>query len=117
MTVVSKRVVRYWEGKLESATSLAPAGIQPHDHVALDYSGLPWRIWVSQAFQVRTGLKPLDRFRRETLPRDATLVVVPWDAPLLQRPEDSWPAAPPNWHPVLLRTSYAGGWVAWRPEG
>ncbi|MGI5328776.1 hypothetical protein [Actinomadura nitritigenes] len=115
MAVVSKRVVRYWEGELESATSLAPAGLQAHDHVALDYSGLSWRIWVSQAFQVRTGLEPLDRFRRETLPRDATLVVVPWDALLPQRPEDSWPSAPPNWHPVSIRTTYAGGWVAWRP--
>ena len=117
MTVVSKRVVRYWEGKLESATSLAPAGLRADDRVALDYPGLSWRIWVSQAFQVRSGLKPLDRFRRETLPSDATLVVVPWDAPLRQRPEESWPAAPRNWHPVTVRTTYAGAWAAWRPEG
>jgi hypothetical protein len=116
MTVVSHRVIQHWERKLASATSLAPAGLRADDHVALSYPGLSWRITVSQAFQARNGIKPIDRNRRETLPPDTTLVVVPWDA-LLTRPEGSWPAAPAGWHPVAVRTTYTGDWVAWRRGG
>jgi hypothetical protein len=116
MTVVTDRVIHYWERKLESATSLAPAGLRAQDHVALNYPDLSWRIWVAQSFQVRTGLEPFDRYRRETLPPDATLVVVPWDG-LLMPPEVSWPAAPANWHPVSVRRTYTGDWVAWRRDG
>jgi hypothetical protein len=116
MTVVSHRVIQHWERKLESATSLAPAGLRPDDHVAINYPGLSWRIQVSQAFQVVNGIKPIDRNRRETLPPDTTLVVVPWDA-LLTPPEASWPTAPAGWRPVAVRTTYTGDWVAWRREG
>jgi hypothetical protein len=112
VAVVTNRVTEYWERQLGSATSLAPAGLRPQDHVAVNYPGLAWRIWVPQAFQVRTGLQPLDRYRRETLPPDTTLVVVPWD--VLSMPKKSWPAAPPDWKPVLARVTYAGDWVAWR---
>lgn len=112
ITVVGDRVIRKWQGELASATSLAPAGLRAGDRVAVNYSGLEWRIWVAQAFQVRTGLKPFDRHRRETLPPDATLVVVPWD--FLAPPEASWPAAPAGWHPVSIRVTYAGDWIAWR---
>jgi hypothetical protein len=114
VVVVTNRVTEYWDRQLAAATSLAPAGLRPQDHVAVNYPGLEWRIWVPQAFQVRTGLEPLDRYRRETLPPDATLVVVPWDFLSTPMPESSWPAAPPGWKPVLVRMTYAGDWVAWR---
>jgi hypothetical protein len=112
MTVVANRVVRPLERMLWSATSLAPAGLRAHDRVAVNYPDLAWRIWVTQAFQVRTGLVPIDRFRGATLPPDVTLVVVPWDG--LLPPEFSWPAAPEGWHPVSVRHTYTGDWVAWR---
>lgn len=115
MVVATDRETRVWEGKVESATSLAPAGLRAQDHVAVNYADLPWIIWVSQAFQVRNGLKPIDRYRRETLPPDVTLVVVPWDDGT--SPLQSWPAAPSNWRPVSIRQSYAGNWVAWRRAG
>jgi hypothetical protein len=115
VAVFTNRVTRYWAGQLESATSLAPAGLRAQDHVAVHYPGLSWRIWVSQAFQVRNGLKPIDRYRRDTLPPDATLVVVPWDARTV--PQQSWPAAPGNWRPVSVRRTYTGDWVAWRRAG
>jgi hypothetical protein len=112
VSVMTDRVTQYWARRLESVTSLAPAGLRPNDHVAMDYQGMQWRIWVCQAFEVRTGLKPLDRHRPATLPPDTTLVVVPWDVGIAA--EKSWPAAPANWHPVAARQTYAGDWVAWR---
>lgn len=112
VAVVTDRVTAYWDRRLGAATSLAPAGLRPQDHVAVSYPGLQWRVWVPQAFQAWTGLERLDRYRRETLPPDATLVVVPWD--FLSMPEKSWPAAPPGWKPVLVRLTYVGDWVAWR---
>jgi hypothetical protein len=115
MAVATERETRVWEGKVESATSLAPAGLRAQDHVAVNYVDLQWRIWVSQAFQVRNGLKAIDRYRRETLPPDVTLVVVPWD--LGTSPLQSWPAAPSNWRPVSVRQTYTGNWVAWRRAG
>ncbi|GLY92637.1 hypothetical protein [Actinoallomurus iriomotensis] len=115
MAVSTERETRAWEDRIEAATSLAPAGLRPQDHVAVNYVDLSWRIWVSQAFQVRNGLKAIDRFRRETLAPDVTLVIVPWD--LGKTPRQSWPAAPPNWRPVSIRQSYAGDWVAWRRMG
>ncbi|WP_460340590.1 hypothetical protein [Actinoallomurus acanthiterrae] len=111
-TVVANRVVRHLEKGLWSDTSLAPAGLRAQDRVAVNYPGLPWRIWVAQASQVRTRLVPIDRSRRETLPPDATLVVVPWDGVL--PPEFSWPAVPAGWHIVLVRHTFTGDWVAWR---
>lgn len=115
MAVTTERETRVWDRRVETATSLAPAGLRPQDHVAVNYVGLQWRIWVSQAFQVRNGLKPIDRYRRETLPPDVTLVVVPWDVG--EPPRQSWPAAPPNWRPVSIRQTYTGDWVAWRRAG
>jgi hypothetical protein len=115
MTVFTERVTQNVEKQFGAGTSLAPAGLRPQDHVAVNYPGLRWTVWMPQAFQVRTGLKPIDRYRRETLPPDATLVVVPWD--FLSMPEKSWPAAPPGWKPVLVRLGYAGDWIAWRREG
>jgi hypothetical protein len=115
VAVITSRVTRYWAGQLGSATSLAPAGLRARDQVAVDYRGLSWRIWVSMAFQVRTGLKPMDRHRRSTLPPGVTLVVVPWDARKPAR--RSWPAAPANWRPVSVRRTYTGDWVAWRHAG
>jgi hypothetical protein len=114
MTVITKRVTRYWARGLETAASLSPAGLRAQDHVAIDH-GLSWRIRFPQTFQVRTGLKPINRYRRETLPPDTTLVVVPWGYRLL--PRDSWPAAPANWQPVWRRRTNAGNWVAWRRAG
>ena len=110
--VFTNRDTRHLARLLESATSLAPAGLRAHDHVALDYSGLQLRLVVSQAFEAHNGLEPIDRYRRDTLPPDATLVVVPWDAGTL--PQRSWPAAPADWRPVSIRRTYTGDWVAWR---
>lgn len=115
IVVDTDRDTRVWEQRVESATSLAPAGLRPQDHVAVDYLDLQWIIWVSQAFQARNGLKAIDRNRRETLPPDVTLVVVPWDSET--SPRKSWPAAPANWRPVSVRQTYAGDWVAWRRAG
>lgn len=115
VAVVTDRVTVPWDRRLAAVASLAPAGLRPQDHVAVGYAGLQWRIWVPQAFEVRTGLERLDRNRQETLPPDATLVVVPWN--LLLRPESSWPAAPPGWKPASIRLTDAGDWVAWRRGG
>lgn len=115
MAVATHRETRVWEQKIEFATSLAPAGLRPQDHVAVNYIGLSWRIWVSQAFQVRNGLRGFNRYRRDALPSNVTLVVVPWDPGTT--PRQSWPAAPPNWRPVLIRQAYTGDWVAWRRVG
>jgi hypothetical protein len=112
--VFTSRDTRKWAWQLKSATSLGPAGLRPRDHVAVDYPGLQMRIWLSQAFESRNRLEPIDPNRRETLPPDATLVVVPWGS--LLQPEDSWPAAPANWHPVSVRRTYTGDWVAWRRD-
>ena len=115
MAVATDRETRVWEERVESATSLAPAGLRAHDHVGVNYVDLPWIIWVSQAFQARNGLRAIDRYRRETLPPDVTLVVVPWNVGT--PPRQSWPAAPSNWRPVSVRQTYAGDWVAWRRAG
>jgi hypothetical protein len=110
VSVVTNGTTRYWQGQLTSATALI--GIRAQDRVAGDYRDIPWRIWVAHAFQARHGLKPINRFDRDTLPSESTLVVVPWDTVTPAR--RSWPAAPPNWRPVLLRDTSYGGWVAWR---
>jgi hypothetical protein len=115
MTVFTNRDTRQYARGMESATSLAPAGLRAQDHVAVDNRGLSWWVWFSQAFQVRNGLKLFDRYRRDTLPPDATLVIVPWDARTL--PQRSWPAAPASWRPVSIRHTYTGDWVAWRRAG
>lgn len=107
------RLSRYWTREVDKASSLAPAGLTARDRVGVSYVGLPWRIWVSQAFQARNGLRPIDRFRAGALPPDVTLVVVPWDTRTPAR--SSWPTAPASWRPVFGNRGYAGGWVAWRP--
>jgi hypothetical protein len=112
MVVTTNKISRYWSARLEAATSLAPAGLTTQDRVAVNYSGLSWRIWVSQAFQVRTHLIAFDRYRRSEPPAGATLVVVPWDPGV--RPERSWPTAPPDWHLIAAGRTYAGDWTAWR---
>lgn len=110
--IFTGRVSRYWSHALTAATSLAPAGLRAGDHVGVSYADLPWRIWVSQAFQARNGIEPVDRYGRFPLPPDVTLVVTPWDPRLPVR--TSWPAAPRNWRPVLANRGYLGGWAAWR---
>jgi hypothetical protein len=114
--VFTNRVSRYWADQLTAATSLtSAAGLSAEDRVGMNYPDMPWRIWVSQAFQARNGLRPIDRFHHGTLPPGLTLVVVPWD---VRRPvRESWPAAPAGWRPVTARRSYLGGWAAWRPKG
>ncbi|WP_149261800.1 hypothetical protein [Actinomadura sp. K4S16] len=112
VTAVSVRETRYWGRRLDSATSLAVAGLTARDVVALDYGGVPWRVWVSQAFQVRTHLRPLDRFDPSTLAPDATLAVVPWDPGT--PPAKSWPGAPANFTFVAARWTYTGAWAVWR---
>jgi hypothetical protein len=114
MTVVTNRVTLSWSRRLQAATSLAPAGLRPQDHVAINYP-LSGRIRLPQIFEVRTGVKRFDRYRRETLPPESTLVVVPWNVRL--PPQQSWPAAPANWRPVSIRHTYIGNWVAWRRTG
>jgi hypothetical protein len=115
VTVFTDRVTRPVARQLHNAVSLAPAGLSASDHVAIDYSGMSWRVWTAQAFEVQTRLKGFDRHRRETLPLDATLVIVPWD--ITQAPEKSWPAAPAGWGPVLQALTYTGNWIAWRRAG
>jgi hypothetical protein len=110
VSAVTNGITRYWQGQLTSASALV--GIRAQDRVAGDYRDIPWRIGVEHAFQARNGLKPINRFSRGTLPSDSTLVVVPWDTVTPAR--QSWPAAPPNWRPVLVRNTSYGGWVAWR---
>ena len=110
--VFTGRVSRYWTRAVTGATSLAPAGLRAGDRVGISYADLPWRIWVSQAFQARNGIRPVDRFGRFPLPRDVTLVVAPWDPGLPVR--TSWPAAPAGWRPVLANRGYLGAWAAWR---
>lgn len=110
--VFTGRVSRYWSHAVTAATSLSPAGLRADDHVGVSYADLPWRIWVSQAFQARNGMEPVDRLGRFPLPPDVTLVVTPWDPRLPVR--TSWPAAPENWRPVLANHGYLGGWAAWR---
>jgi hypothetical protein len=110
--VFTNHVSRYWSEQLNKATSLVPAGLRAQDRVAVSYLGLQWRIWVSQAFQARNGLRPIHPLRRYTLPSDATLVVVPWDVRVPVR--KSWPAAPANWRVAATNRSYLGAWVAWR---
>ncbi|MEU8117750.1 hypothetical protein AB0C21_03465 [Spirillospora sp. NPDC049024] len=112
VAAVTVRGTRYWGHRLDSATSLAVAGLTARDVVALDYNGMPWRVWVSQTFQVRTHLRPLDRFDPATLPSDATLAVVPWNPRV--SPLKSWPAAPANFRFVTSRWTYTGAWAVWR---
>jgi hypothetical protein len=114
VTLMTMRVTTKWHDRLGAATSLEPAGLEPADRVALAYPGMSWRIWVSQAFQVRGGLTPFDPlYRGDPAPR-ITLIIVPWKPGTPGKA--SWPAARPGWHLVVARDTYAGRWAAWRRE-
>ncbi|MEU4547730.1 hypothetical protein [Nonomuraea dietziae] len=112
MAVVTPRSTNHWSRQLYAATDLKPAGLTPTDVVALDYRDMPWRVWVSQAFQVPARFIPINRDHINTVPSNTTLVIVPWD--VRQPPLSSWPAAPLNFAPVAIRNTSAGAWVAWR---
>lgn len=111
--VVTNRISRHWSRELELDTSLASAGLRAQDRVGVSYEGMPWRIWVSHAFQARNGLRAIDRYRRDSLPPDVTLVIVPWDSGASW---DSWPGAPADWQPVSINRTPTGNWVAWRRQ-
>ncbi|TYB43012.1 phospholipid carrier-dependent glycosyltransferase [Actinomadura chibensis] len=107
----TNHIVTPWDHRYAVAASLKEE-LRPDDKVGVNFPGLDWRVWVLQAFQSRHGLVPIDSSGRFPLPRDLTLVVVPWPrGTVIAR---SWPAAPPNWHIVSARLPGAGGWVAWR---
>ncbi|MEV4255188.1 hypothetical protein AB0J52_18715 [Spirillospora sp. NPDC049652] len=110
--VTTERVSSYWVTQLMPRVSLKAAGLKPHDRVAMSYRGMAWRIWVSQAFQVRSGLVPFDRFDRRPPAASITLIVVPWS--VRQPTTASWPAAQPGWHVVTALDGGIGGWAAWR---
>lgn len=115
LTITGVTVVKVsvpWGRILSFATDLAPAGLRPGDRVGVDYQGVHWRIWVSQAFAVRRKLVPVDPSRGHFLPADLSLVVVPW--PAGAGIEGTWPAAPPGWRPVAGNQNQAGSWAAWR---
>jgi hypothetical protein len=114
VTLMTIRVTAFWDDKLGTATSLAPAGLERADRVALAYPGMPWRIWVSHAFQVRGGLTPFDPLDRGEPARGITLIIVPWKAGTPAKA--SWPAARRGWHLEVARDTYAGGWTAWRRD-
>ncbi|RFU37041.1 hypothetical protein DZF91_34965 [Actinomadura logoneensis] len=113
--VTTDRVSSYWVRQLTPRVSLRAAGLRPHDRVAMSYRGMGWRIWVSQAFEVRSGLVPFDRFDRRPPAASITLIVVPWS--LSRPPTASWPAAQPGWHVVTALDGGIGGWAAWRRDG
>ncbi|MEV5573121.1 hypothetical protein AB0L06_24020 [Spirillospora sp. NPDC052269] len=110
--VTTDRVSSYWVKQLTPKVSLKAADLKPQDRVAMSYRGMGWRIWVSQAFEVHSGLVPFDRFTRKPPAPSLTMIVVPWNR--RQRVEDSWPAAKPGWHVVTALESSVGGWAAWR---
>ncbi|MFF5263483.1 hypothetical protein ACFY4C_31530 [Actinomadura viridis] len=112
VVAVSERIIRYWGNRLHTATSLAPARLTANDVVAIDYRDMPWRIWVSQAFQAHNHLVPIDRFNAATLPSRVTLVVVPWRPD--QPARKSWPAAPRNFRLTQINWTDTGAWAAWR---
>ncbi|MEV5704181.1 hypothetical protein [Actinoallomurus sp. NPDC052274] len=112
VAVVVGRDTRYWANTLHHATNLAGAALRPDDRVGIDYRDMSWRVWISQAFQVQSHLRSIDRFNPRTLPQGLTLVIVPWDPH--QPPRSSWPAAPPDFAPILDQEADSGNWVAWR---
>jgi hypothetical protein len=114
VTLMTTRVTKIWDDRLGAATSLAPAGLEPEDRVALAYPGMPWRIWVSQAFQVRGGLTPFDPLDRGDPAPGITLIIVPWKAGTPAKA--SWPTARRGWHLAVARDVYAGRWTAWRRD-
>jgi hypothetical protein len=112
MAVITPRSTNQWSQQLYAAIDLKSAGYTSGDVVALDYRDMPWPIWISQAFQIRTKFIPINRDDINTVPPNTTLVIVPWNGS--QPPLLSWPAAPLNFTPVASRNTYSGAWVAWR---
>lgn len=112
VALVIGRDTRYWADTLDKASSLDDAVLSPDDRVGIDYRDMRWQIWVSLAFQVQSHLLPIDRFDSRTLPKDLTLVIVPWDPHDL--PRASWPAAPSGFVPISAHWTDSGNWVAWR---
>ncbi len=113
--VTVSKVTAPWGRILTFATDLAPAGLRADDRVGVHYAGLHWRIWVSQAYQVRTKLVPIDPDHPAWLPPDVSLVVLPWPKGMDIR--RTWPAAPSGWWPITGNRNHTGDWVAWRRPG
>lgn len=109
--VTTDKVSAYWVDQLTARTTLKAAGLKADDRVAMSYPGMEWRVWVSQAFQVSSGLIPFDKFAQADPDPKITLVVVPWDG--ASPPNTSWPAARPGWGVVASNS----GWAAWRKAG
>ncbi|MGV9306106.1 ArnT family glycosyltransferase [Nonomuraea sp. NPDC003727] len=110
--VTVSKVTAPWGRILAFATDLTPAGLRAGDRVGMDYAGVHWRIWVSQAYQVPARLVPIDPDHPEWLPADVSLVVMPW--PVGTDIRRTWPAAPPGWWPITGNRNHTGDWVAWR---
>jgi hypothetical protein len=90
------------------AASISALGLKPGERLAIG-SGLPWQIWVPQAFQVSWA--PLEFFHTSRQPpAGASVVEVP--RPAGQPAQASWPHAPAGWR--IAASDQAGGWVAWR---
>jgi hypothetical protein len=91
------------------ASSASALGLKPGEQLAIGW-GLPWPIWVPQAFEV--SWTPL-RFFNTTSgpPAGAAVVEVAW--PDGQPAQASWPDAPAGWR--VVASDRTDGWVAWRP--
>jgi hypothetical protein len=90
------------------ARSVSALGLKPGERIAIG-DGLPWPIWVPQAFEVSWA--PLQFFSTSgPPPAGASVVEVAW--PAGQPARASWPQAPAGWR--IVASDQADGWVAWR---
>ncbi|GLW62008.1 hypothetical protein Arub01_02520 [Actinomadura rubrobrunea] len=111
-TLAALEISRTLSKQMDLTTSLAPAGLNERDVVAMDPVGMDPRVIVSQIFQTRRHLRAFDRTKAGSVSKDVTLVIVPLDPK--QPAAKSWPTAPHDFSIVHTHNFYWAKWVAWR---
>ncbi|MBX6721666.1 MAG: phospholipid carrier-dependent glycosyltransferase [Dactylosporangium sp.] len=112
ITLTALDISRLLGQQIKATTTLAPTGLTKRDIVAMDPRGMDSRVVLSHMFQTRTQLRAIDRYKAATLPRDVTLVIVPWNPK--EPASKSWPTAPDDFSLIHAHNYRFAKWAAWR---